>query len=210
MPAVSVPRVVAIAASTGGPAALYRLLSELPGNFTAPILVVQHISRGFIPGLASWLNAASRLRVKIADAGDPLLPSTVYLAPDDRHLAVTGGKTVALASVEPVCGFRPSASSLFDSVAEVFGSGVVAVVLTGMGSDGVAGLGAVRRRGGYVLAQDEESSVVFGMPKAAAEAGLVDEVLPLDAMAARLVALVAGSPAQARAAAQVRRAGGTS
>jgi two-component system chemotaxis response regulator CheB len=182
--------VVAVAASTGGPAALQTVLGNLPGDFPAPLLVVQHITAGFIDGLASWLNTVCDLHIKVAAAGEPLLPHTVYLAPDGRHLGVTGRQAVALASDPPVGGFRPSASYLFESVGREFGRGAVAVVLTGMGEDGVAGLRALRQAGGKSIAQDESTSVVFGMPGAAAAAGLADQVLPLDAIAPRLVELV--------------------
>jgi two-component system chemotaxis response regulator CheB len=182
-------RVVAIAASTGGPAALQGLLSALPGDFSAPILVVQHITRGFTSGLAAWLNAGCRLRVKIAEDGEPLAPQTVYVAPDDRHLGVSKSLSVALSAAAPVGGFRPSGTFLFESTARVFGSTAVAVVLTGMGDDGVAGLRAARQSGGRVIVQDEESCVVFGMPGAAVAAGLVEQVLSLDKIAPRLVQL---------------------
>jgi two-component system chemotaxis response regulator CheB len=178
---------VAIAASTGGPAALQRILTELPGNFSAPILVVQHIAHGFIDGLAQWLNTISSLTVKIGAQGEPARPRTVYLAPDGYHLGVSRRGAIQLSDGPPVNGFRPAADHLFDSAARVFGADLTAVVLTGMGQDGVAGLRVVRQRGGSVIGQDEATCVVYGMPKAAFEAGLVDEKLPLPAIAARLV-----------------------
>jgi two-component system, chemotaxis family, protein-glutamate methylesterase/glutaminase len=183
-------RVVAIATSTGGPAALHRLLSALPGDFGVPVLVVQHITRGFTAGLADWLNKVSGLHVKVAEEGESLKPHTVYLAPDDRHLGVSGRSTALLSSAAPLSGFRPSGTFLFESVAGVFGAATVAVILTGRGDDGVAGLQAVRHAGGQVIAQDEDSSVIFGMPGAAVTAGLAEVVLPLDLIAARLVELV--------------------
>jgi two-component system chemotaxis response regulator CheB len=183
-------RVVALATSTGGPAALHQLLSSLPGDFPVPLLVVQHITRGFTAGLADWLNKVSPLHVKVAAEGDPLAPHTVFLAPDDRHLGVTGRGTVSLSSAPPVGGFRPAGTFLFEATARVFGAATVAVILTGMGEDGVEGLKAVRAAGGRILAQDEKTSVIFGMPGAAVAAGLADAVLPLDAIAARLSELV--------------------
>jgi two-component system chemotaxis response regulator CheB len=180
-------QVVAIATSTGGPAALARLLAGLPGDFPAPILVVQHITTGFTSGLAAWLDSVCDLRVKIGQSGEALAPSTVYLAPDDRHLGVAGRATVTLSAGPPVGGFRPAGTALFESVARGFGNTAVAVILTGMGEDGVEGLRAVRQAGGLVVAQDERTSVVFGMPGAAVAAGLADLVLPLDAIAGRLV-----------------------
>jgi two-component system chemotaxis response regulator CheB len=184
------PRVVAIAASTGGPAALARILSELSSDFPLPILVVQHIADGFIDGLAAWLNTTGSVRVKVAEHGELLRPHTVYLAPDRKHLRVRDGGAVALSSSAAVGGFRPSATCLFESVAGVFGRGTVAIILTGMGQDGVDGLRAVRAAGGHVVAQDQASSVVFGMPGAAVAAGLADAVLSIDEMAMRLQGLV--------------------
>jgi two-component system chemotaxis response regulator CheB len=179
-------RGVAIAASTGGPAAIQTILSRLPADFPAPILVVQHIAKGFVGGLATWLNGASSVRVK---ADEPLAPGTAYIAPDDRHLGTTRTGRVVLASGPDVDGFRPSGTFLFESAARELGRGVVAVILTGMGRDGVEGLRRVRAAGGHILAQSEASSVVFGMPGAAVEAGLADEVVPLDEIAGRLVEL---------------------
>ena len=133
--------------------------------------------------------------MKIAEAGDRLAPRTVYLAPEGRHLGVADRTTVALSSAPPVRGFRPSATVLFESTARAFGAATVAAILTGMGEDGVAGLRAVKQAGGRVVAQDEETSVVFGMPGAAIAAGLADHVLPLGGLAAGLVTLVCGGAA---------------
>jgi two-component system chemotaxis response regulator CheB len=181
-------RVVAIATSTGGPAALQRLLSHLPAAFPLPILVVQHITPGFTNGLASWLASVSSLRVKVAQHNEPMSPRTVYLAPDDFHLGTAcRGGTVALSNAPPVRGFRPSGTFLFESVALAYGPSALALILTGMGDDGVAGLRAIRRAGGQVIAQDEKTSIVYGMPGAAVAAGLAPLVLPLEAIAPRLV-----------------------
>ena len=182
--------VVAIATSTGGPAALHQLFSQLPGDFPVPILVVQHITRGFTPGLGIWLNTSCSLQVGIAQQGESLRPHTVYLAPDDRHLGVSNRNTIALSDDPPLGGFRPSGSFLFESVARVFGSSAIALILTGMGEDGVNGLRAVRRAGGRIIAQDEKSSVIFGMPGAAVAARLTDMVLPIEGIARRLLELV--------------------
>ncbi len=183
-------RVIVIGTSTGGPAALQRLLVDLPREFPVPVMAVQHIARGFVGGLASWLDGATGLRVVVAEHGDELKPGFVYLAPDDRHLGVTSRRRVALSDEPPVAGFRPSATHLFRSAAAAFGPGVIAAVLTGMGSDGVEGLRDVRTAGGCVLAQDERSSVVFGMAQEALREGLCDSVLSLDRLAERLVELV--------------------
>jgi two-component system chemotaxis response regulator CheB len=182
---------VAIATSTGGPAALQAIFSRLPGDFPVPILVVQHIAKGFVGGLASWLGSASKLRVKVAEGDEPIIPGNIYLAPDDRHLGMTSRGRIAVSPDSPVSGFRPSGTFLFESAARALGARALAVILTGMGRDGVEGLRLVKASGGRVLAQDEASSVVFGMPAAAIEAGLADEVIALEDLAGRLLALAA-------------------
>jgi two-component system, chemotaxis family, protein-glutamate methylesterase/glutaminase len=181
------PEVIAIAASTGGPAALQRILAALPARFPVPILLVQHIAQGFGEGFVAWLGSVCSLRVKAAEHGEPLAPHTVYVAVEDAHLGVSS-RGVQLSPADPIGGFRPSASYLFESVAATIGSNSIHVILTGMGRDGVDGLRTVRQRGGRVIAQDEATSVVFGMPGAAVAAGVVDEVLSLEAIAAKLTA----------------------
>jgi two-component system chemotaxis response regulator CheB len=183
-------RLVAIGTSTGGPAALHRILIDLPRDFPAPIVVVQHMARGFIDGLVKWLGSNVAIKVTMAAEGEPLVAGTVYVAPDDAHLGITAGRRVALSDTSPVGGFRPSIDYLFDSAAKAVGSSLTAVMLTGMGQDGVEGLKTVQLRGGRVLAQDEASSVVFGMAGVAVQRGLVDEVLPLESIGARLNDLV--------------------
>jgi two-component system chemotaxis response regulator CheB len=172
--------VVAIAGSTGGPQALHRLLSALPADFPAPILVVQHMAYGFSHGLVNWLDGECPLQVRIASHGDAIEPGLVLLAPDGVHMTVGKGGAVVLDSSEPVSGQRPSATVLFRSVAGVFGTRAVGVVITGMGRDGAEGLREIYENGGMTIAQDERTSLVFGMPRAAAELGVVQAVLPLD------------------------------
>ena len=185
-------RLVAIAGSTGGPAALQRILMDLPGDFPRPLVVVQHIAAGFITGLAEWLRSSCHLRVKVAEDGESLAARTVYLASDGRHLGVTTARTIRMSAEGPVNGFRPSANHLFQSAARAYGSAVVAVVLTGMGNDGVDGLRAVKEAGGHVIAQDEATSVIYGMPREAVAAGVVDAELPITEIGPRLSMLVAG------------------
>jgi two-component system chemotaxis response regulator CheB len=192
-PAPIPQRVIAIAASTGGPAALHKLFAQLPEDFPVPILFVQHIALGFAEGFAKWLDGISPLRVKVARAGDPIRKGTAYLAADDLHLGVSERSTIILSSAPPVGSFRPSASFLFESVAQVFGAAATGVILTGMGNDGVEGLRALKAAGGLVIAQDEASSEIFGMPGAAVAAGVTDMILPLDAIAPQL-RLIAGPP----------------
>jgi two-component system chemotaxis response regulator CheB len=188
-------RAVAIAASTGGPAALQQILRALPGDFPVPILAVQHIADGFVGGLAEWLNASCDLRVKVAEASEPLRGHSVYLAPDDRHLGVGRSGCVELSDAPPIGGFRPSATYLFQSAAQALGPGVAAVVLTGMGNDGVAGLAAIKSAGGMVIAQDQETSVVYGMPEEAVATGAVDLVVSVDEVGPQLRELAQGAGA---------------
>lgn len=183
-------RIVAIATSTGGPAALHRILSRLPKDFAVPILVVQHITVGFGKGFAEWLATAGPLRVKIAGNGERLERGVVYIAPDDMHLGVSDANTVLTSNRPPIAGFRPSGTFLFQTVAEIFGPKAAGVVLTGMGTDGLDGLRALKAAGGVILAQDEPSSVVFGMNGAAIEANLADEVVALEDVPSRLLSLV--------------------
>jgi two-component system chemotaxis response regulator CheB len=185
-------RLVALAASTGGPAALQRILAGLPRDFAAPILVVQHIADGFVAGLADWLNGSCNLVVKVAEAGEPLLKRTVFLAPDHRHLGVGRDGQVIVTDAPPMNGFRPSANYLFADAALAYGASVAAVILTGMGCDGVEGLKAIKAAGGYVVAQDEATSIVYGMPGEAVAAGVVDAVLAIDGIAPRLAELITG------------------
>lgn len=180
-------RLVAIVSSTGGPGALQSILSQLPANFASPILVVQHIAGGFVESLVRSLEG-TRLPVKLAQDGETLRPGTVYIAPDNHHLGVSSRNTIMLSQLSPVEGFRPSGTFLFEAAAKAFGPQLTAVVLTGMGRDGVAGLRAVHENGGTIIAQDRETSAVFGMPKAAIENGYVDRVLSLDEIARELAA----------------------
>ena len=182
--------VVAIAASTGGPAALHLILSALPADFPLPIVVVQHISRGFTLGFAGWLDHASKLTVKLAEEGEPVTPGNVYIARDDRHLCVSSVRRIHLSRAAEVGGFRPSGTTLFESVAIAYGKSALALILTGMGRDGVDGLRAVRGAGGRTIAESEETAVVYGMPGAAVAAGLADFVLPLDQIIATLCGLL--------------------
>ncbi len=187
-------RVVAIAASTGGPAVLYRLLRDLPRDFDVPILVVQHMSEGFIGGLARWLSDVAPGPVRIARDGEAFARGAVLLAPDGSHLRVVADGTVRLDAGPPIGGHRPAATALFDSVAEVYGDRAIGVVLTGMGRDGVDGLANMRTRGSVTLAQDAASSAVFGMPGAALEAGAVERILSLEEIGPTIAALATGTP----------------
>ncbi|WP_322883454.1 chemotaxis protein CheB (plasmid) [Sinorhizobium medicae] len=184
--------IVAIAASTGGPAALRSILKEISADFPVPILIVQHMSNGFIDGVAASLDATVPPTVKVARNGELLRPGTVYFAPDNYQLGVSGRSRLRISDDAPVNGFKPSGSYLFGSIARVFKGESPAVILTGMGDDGTEGLRSLRVAGGKAIAQDEKSSVVFGMPKSAIGAGLVDLVLPLESIAENITAIARG------------------
>ncbi len=140
-----------------------------------------------------WWNAAGPLHAKIAEDGEPLCNGTIYVAPDNGHLTISPTFTVAISNAPPAGGHRPSASVMFSSAAERYGAGAFAVILSGMGRDGVDGLEFVHRAGGTVCAQDEASCAVFGMPKAAIDAGVVDHILPLDAISRHIADAVAST-----------------
>jgi two-component system chemotaxis response regulator CheB len=165
------------------------LFAALPADFPLPILAVQHIAKGYVPELVRALAVNCRMRVKLAEHQERLASRTIYIAPDDYHLGVADRHTIELSAAPLVERFRPSASWLFSSVAHRFGASAVAVILTGRGRDGVAGLAEIRRAGGMIVAQGEERSAVYGMARAAVEAGLPDWVLPLPAIAGQLMAL---------------------
>jgi two-component system chemotaxis response regulator CheB len=188
-------RCVAICVSTGGPQALATLLHQLPADFPLPLLIVMHISPGFGEAFASWLNDQSPIPVSAAIDGEALPPCgtpRVVLAPPDHHLIVRGGR-LRLTRDPEVHSCRPAVDLLFQSVAHEIGEGAIAVLLTGMGRDGARGLLTVRNAGGMTLAQDEATSVVFGMPREAIQIGAAERVLPLDEVAPTLVSLATAS-----------------
>jgi two-component system chemotaxis response regulator CheB len=183
-------RLVAIGASTGGPLVLKEILSRLGRGFPFPILIVQHIAAGFVGAFAEWLSAASDIPVRIASSGEPALPGRGYMAPDGFHLGVTEGPRIGLSRDQPDCnGLRPSVAHLFKSVAKVMGNRSVGVLLTGMGRDGAEELKMMRDSGAITIAQDEESSIVYGMPGEAIKLGGAMHILSPEAIAATLLAL---------------------
>jgi two-component system chemotaxis response regulator CheB len=181
--------IVAIGVSTGGPPVLETILSQLPANFGAPILIVQHIAAGFLPGLVEWLNRTATLPVRIATAGEPLLPGHAFLAPDSWHMGADR-KQIILSRDAPEGNLRPAASFLFRSVATSFGANAIGVLLTGMGRDGAAELKLMRDKGAVTIAQDRESSVVHGMPGEAIRLKAATYVLPPAKIATALSSLV--------------------
>ena len=190
-------RAIVIASSTGGPKALSQFFTALPGDFRIPIIIVQHNSSGFDESFAQWLGMFTHLKVKVAEEGEIPGPGTVYIAKTDMHLTVQpeDGQVCRLSynDDEPENNQKPAADVLFRTAAESLKQAVVSVVLTGMGSDGAAGTQKIHEKGGITLAQDEESSLIYGMPKAAAETGCVDMVLPLIKIPEELVLLSTGS-----------------
>jgi two-component system chemotaxis response regulator CheB len=183
-------KVIGIGASTGGPQVLQTILSGLPRDFPAPLLIVQHIARGFLPGMVEWLNQTTALRVHIAAHGAPALPGHAYVAPDDFHLALDARGYTALARTECENALRPAVSYLFRSLAHTHGASAIGVLLTGMGKDGAAELKLMKDGGAYTIAQDLASSVVHGMPGEAIALGGATQVLPADKIAAALLSQV--------------------
>jgi two-component system chemotaxis response regulator CheB len=181
---------LAIGASTGGPTALSAVLSGLPRNFGVPVVVVQHMSAGFLTGLVNWLQLKCPLPLRIAQDGQSLVPGEVYFAPDNYHLVCARREVLQLHQAPPVSHVRPSATVLFQSVAATYKAEAAGIVLTGMGDDGAVGLKAIHAQGGLTFAQDEASCVVYGMPRVAVELGAVDHVLPLDRITPTLLNLM--------------------
>jgi two-component system, chemotaxis family, protein-glutamate methylesterase/glutaminase len=185
--------IVAIGVSTGGPNALAVLLSELPPDFPVPIAIVQHMPPLFTKLLAERLTAKCTLQVREASHGDVLHPGTIWIAPGDYHLRVerAGTDVRLITDRSPAQNFcRPAVDVLFESVAQVYGDRALGVILTGMGQDGLRGCQQIRDRNGQILAQDEASSVVWGMPGFVAKAGIADAVLPLDRIGAEMLCRV--------------------
>ncbi|MEA2873706.1 MAG: two-component system, chemotaxis family, protein-glutamate methylesterase/glutaminase [Hyphomicrobiales bacterium] len=194
--AITPPRVLLIGSSTGGPQALTGLVGEIAAVLErAPVLITQHMPPTFTTILAEHLARAGHCPAHEAEDGETIVPGTIYLAPGGRHMSVTrrdGQPAIALSDGPLVNFCRPAVDPLFSSAAQVWASGVMAVILTGMGSDGTHGAQDVAAAGGSVIAQDEASSVVWGMPGAAANAGVCSAVLPLDQIAPKLVRLFRG------------------
>ncbi len=182
------PEIVAIGASTGGPKALQEILTQLPATFVLPVLIVQHIAGDFVAPMIDWLRPQCAVPLEIAAPGQLLDGPGIYFAPQGRHLRVRG-RALVLGDEPPVRGHRPSATILFESVAGQYGPAAIGVLLTGMGDDGASGLRDMKLAGGQTIAQDEASSVVFGMPGVAIGMGIVDYILPPPEIALLLVKL---------------------
>jgi two-component system chemotaxis response regulator CheB len=177
-----------IVCSTGGPNALVQLLGGLGTGFSLPITLVQHITSSFLEGFASWLASVCPFPIVIVKERMCLAPGKIYVAPRDRHLRVLPGY-VQPDSGDPVCAQRPSGTVLFESIADAYGPQALGAILTGMGDDGARGLMKLRNRGGYTIAEDESTAVVYGMPAEAVRMGGVCESLPLPEIAPRILDL---------------------
>lgn len=182
-------RAVAIGASTGGPLVLHTILSSLPRDFPAPMLIVQHIAPGFIGGLVEWLAGSCPFPVHLAKDGEPLLRGHVYVADDGRHMGVRPPDRIFLGREEPENGMRPAVSFLLRSVAEVYGKQAIGILLTGMGKDGARELRMMKDKGAITIVQDKESSIVHGMPGEAIHLDAATHVLPADKIAGTLARL---------------------
>jgi two-component system, chemotaxis family, protein-glutamate methylesterase/glutaminase len=183
-------KILAIGGSTGGPQAFYKILSKLPADFPLPIVCIQHISEGFLAGLVGWLDAACLLKVKIAEAGEKPLSGRAYYAPEGHHLGIDRQGRFTYSAAPPVSSHRPSVSVTFQALAEVYGAETIGVLLTGMGRDGADGMKAIAQTGGLTIAQDEASSVIFGMPHEAIQLGAVQHVLDIGDIAPFLIKAV--------------------
>lgn len=180
-------KIVAIAASTGGPQALSSVLTGIPKNFPWGIVIVQHIAKGFDRGLVEWLANSCAVKIKLAENNESIEAGTAYVAPNDFQMKVVKSGAVELSDEPPYGNFKPSADVLFKSVADVYKHESVGVILTGMGRDGAGGIKAIKEAGGKTIAQDEKTCIVFGMPKEAIDLGAVDKVLPIDKIAGEII-----------------------
>jgi two-component system chemotaxis response regulator CheB len=182
-------KVVVIGASTGGPQALQELFTQLPENFPVPIICVQHICFGFLQGLIDWLGNSCQLPIQIAQSGGIPKPGIIYFPPEKQHLELNERGQFIYSNAPPVLGHRPSVTVAFESVAKFYGKATLGILLTGMGKDGAQGMQAIAQVGGFTIAQDEATSVVFGMPREAIRLGAVKQILPIQEIAPTLTVL---------------------
>jgi two-component system, chemotaxis family, protein-glutamate methylesterase/glutaminase len=186
------PEIVGIVASTGGPAALSQIVFQLPADFQLSMVIVQHIAADFVQSLAGWLATKSPLRVEIARQGNRPQPGVIYLAPGEAHLSLNTDRRFALDETAGGTQHMPSGDVMLNSLVGSYGAEAIGVILTGMGSDGAQGLKALHEAGAFTIAQDEESCVVFGMPREAMALGAVSVVLPLDEIGKSLMKVARG------------------
>lgn len=183
-------KTVVIASSTGGPKALSYIIPQIPKDFTAPIIVVQHMPEGFTSAFAERLKSISKLNVKEAEDGEKISLGNVYIAPAGFHTIINEEEKILLTRDKPIHGVRPAADKTMVSAANVFLNNTIGIVLTGMGKDGAVGVKRIKAVGGKNISQDENTSIIYGMPKAAYETGCVDEVLPLEKIPEGLIRMV--------------------
>ncbi|MEM7796556.1 MAG: chemotaxis-specific protein-glutamate methyltransferase CheB [Cyanobacteria bacterium P01_C01_bin.118] len=183
-------KIVAIGASTGGPMALQSLLSELPKDFPLPIICVQHISQGFLQGLIDWLANTCKLPIQIAKEGESPEPGKIYFPLERQHLTINHRGRFIYSYGQPEDSHCPSVTTLFSAIAQTYGRKAIGILLTGMGRDGADGMKAIADAGGMTIAQDEATSVVFGMPKEAIDLGAASQVLPINAIALTVLQMV--------------------
>ena len=182
-----------IGASTGGPSAIHQILKDFPADLSIPILIVQHMSDEFLHGMARWLQRSTQLQVKIAESGDDLKAGHVYIAPGTDHMTIerkNGQLLIRLIRERGNPQYQPSVNMLFNSLATVCRSNAIGLILTGMGDDGASGLLAMKQAGARTLAQDEESSTIYGMPNAARLCGAVNSEMPLSTLAPTILKMI--------------------
>lgn len=184
-----IPRLFAIAASTGGPQALAQILPQLQSGFGCTVVIAQHISTGFAAGMAEWLNSLCKLPVRLVTQDEALQPETIYLAPSERHLQVDRDGRLVLVDGNSSDIYHPNCDLLLSSAADAFADRAVGIILSGMSSDGVKGIARIRQQGGATIAQDEATSAIYGMNRIAIDAGTVQHVLPAEAIAETMMRL---------------------
>ena len=192
-----IKHIIALGTSTGGPKALQDVIPRLPGDIPAAFLIVQHMPAGFTRSLAERLNSLSEVSVKEAEDGEHIKPGFVYIAPGDYHMIVEGhilsNLKIRLVQTPPVSGHRPSVNVMMESLADTYVQNVIGVIMTGMGGDGSTGIMKIKQKNkGYIVAQDESTCVVYGMPKAAIQTGTVDKVVPLRDIVKEIMRIVGG------------------
>jgi len=183
-------RILTIGASTGGPPALLSILKNFVPGFPLPILIVQHIFSGFTQGMVNWLSEHCSIKVKLAENGEKVAQGVAYVPPGDFHLAIDNSHRIILSKEQPIGGHRPSVDFMMRHAALVFRENCIGILLTGMGRDGTEGFRAIKEQGGKTIVQDEETSVIFGMPKSAIDAGVVDIVCSLEKIPSKVINLL--------------------
>lgn len=185
-------KIVAIVSSTGGPDALSVILPQLPENFPCPVVIAQHISDGFVSGMVEWFKLITKLNIKVASEGDVVTAGSVYVSPSEKHTEINASKRISFVERHPKDIYHPSCDVLLSSVARVYGKKGIGVILTGMGSDGALGMQKIKEAGGTTIAQDEKTSLIFGMNKVAIDNGCIDKILPLGKIS-KMITEIAGN-----------------